>query len=1327
MDEKMDLLQDVDIGVVEVELKDDEVIDVVASEDVTDVFEDNSEVTQTETMEYIIVEEPEEIVVDVSEAFTAGNGVVMPEHTHVIGEIEKLEGVLDTLGSTKDIYSVRSGYAEFQKWQSKGYYNTDKYYNNTGGVGFFVCLVQEEGGTSGGNLRIDICKKENNDGTVDVADVYGVTVDGSGFCGNQNEGYNSLHNSGSNKASSPDYAKVCLLGNVKVRVSAEEHRNINVGDYVIPNELGCAKKSDNNIGFKVISKGQIESVGSTATAWHYVGITLVPQNDNVSRVMDELEKTQVNMNNVNIQLGEVSNTINGIYDINIGISDKFNNIQDIVVGYEDNVNRVVQEAKEVVNKAEQKIEEVSLQYTEAVSKANEAEKALFGENGNGGVLSDIETLQKDMNILAQWPEGVDSSQAKGVAGFVAQAEKDRTQLASLTKAFGENGADLTTIIQKIDENGAAIQHLVTHVDKYILGEQSPAEGLTLEQTSFIQPGIIYVPTKDHLETYKYNVDKEVSIDFKAQVRDKDGESLGYGASYIWKVAENKPYSYIWEHYKDVYLSKPLEPNNGDLWYCWQGEYSGDILIHNAQTLYMWKNKTWIAVASVDDGNSTSIGSVNQTAKNFQIAYTNLQGNVASLEVKVDEISSTVKDEVQEQISSINQTAEQIMMGVYDADDGESTSLGLLLDGMTSTSTNINTVKIKEVLEIPPSNVDKYELTPLWNGTEFVPVGEPSSEGKYYFNPDDIGHTYYCEASEYSYSVYGINNIAMANLSTRVTDTESEVASWTRFQKGQNETLTSINQTSDEDGAAISSMVYGDFRKCVEIKLELTDEEKAAISTDRYNKQPKWENSKFVFDGDIVDNGEYCLQTDGDRTSYYKLLYRNNDVIGYEKYEMKSSPYASIVQKVEDGKSSIGLVAGDDDDMGSVMVNTINDKSTVTINADKIGIYGTTTFADILNPNTTTISGDYIRSGILESNNYDGPQVYKKYGVIIDKDTLKIKEGQDTDFIYVAAILEDIKYDLVYPDQLYIELYSCNSIDIDKELDVYNLEDGESTFAGYIISESLFELTSNSINNGMKIDLNQGAILSKDLIYYGGNLSITGNVNATSGTIGGFTIAENCLKNNQNKLYYTPLIDLNYGNSGVYISPEGIGLGNGRFYIDKDGNVTMNGNITFTNNSSITWDWKDNMESDIYDLANGTYTKAGTTFISGKSIYSPNIYADEFHVYPEDKKENFGGSVVFDTYIDEEPIEVCRITYSSYGKTSDNYGLVTFLPNSKHVDLFNNKYFNKVYASFPFDHIDFPYDVTFGSDSKVTFTWGATVVFDDGVVINGLPTQPARFG
>lgn len=1108
---------------------DEELIIVQGQEDYESAtVEDLSlDIEQSETVEYIEVNEPEEISIEIEETIgspSVGDGNYAPlEHTHPISEIEELSNTLHRLASAKDHHSTHGGYAEFRPWLPNGYYQDDKIYQNTGGLGYFVSLVTAtESNLDENNVYVDICKKKNSDGVFEVTDVYGVTVANSGFYGYQDISYDSLNPASKNRANDSSYAKVCLLGNVQVRVTSEDHKDIQIGDYVVPNELGYAKKSSNNVGFKVISKGQIEGVGSTITAWYYVDIALVPQNDNIARVMEDIEKTNVSLENVNIQLGNVSDFIDGMHDITIGISGKVDEFEDILNDTVNNklpeIDEALKDAKESVDKANTTMNTVALEYADAVNKADEAKEAIYGENG---VLKDIEDLQEDMQPLAEW-KGKDGS--KGIAGFVAQAEKDRTQLASLTKAFGEDGANLTAIIQKIDENGAAIQHLVSHVDKYILGDTPPTNGLTSDEASIMQPGIIYVPTINN-------------------------EDFEYGVSYIWKA--NDTGTYAWTKYKDVFTISDvaefdnIDLNKDDLWYCWQGIIIDDKYLYNPGTLYCWNGQIWVPVASANDGTSSVVSLINQTAKQLTSTYTNLKGDISALGQDVEKLWATVGSTESGELSLIEQTAEAIMMGVYNPSG--SSSLGLLLGGMTSNSINVNIVKVKTVDGTPPESVAKYDYAPTWNGSEFIPVGESSETGKYYFDPNDTKpFTYYCHANDNSYDVYGINNIAMANISSRVTNAESAIEELTSFETTTSETLTSLKAQSDANSAQISSVAAGEYVVCTDINLEPTEEELVQIPTTKYKSAPKWAEDKFVFSEDDVSADGVYYMLEGDNLHYYKLL---SDGKSYEQYELASSGSASIMQKVEDNSSSIGMVVDNNGVKGSIIVNAINDKSEVLIDADKIGINGTAIFTDSWNNNTTTISGGFMKSVVLQSNNYNGPVTYIKHGFKIDGD--KIVEGEETDCIYFTLIeTAKIDYKLFPSNGIY---YLSDSIEVDVALTAIKGNTLTPNTVTYVVSKEYFDLipfdwtvtTDNKVLfnehiTGTKIDLNSGTIFSKNFILDNdGDVSMRGS-----------------LVNNQSSIWG----DRSRQTPGVYVGPDGIGVGDGAFGITSYGNLGTQGNV-----------------------------------------------------------------------------------------------------------------------------------------------------------------------
>ena len=113
------------------------------------------DVAYSEVSETISVEQQEEIAIDVTEIAGVVSGYgESSNHEHNIDQISNLENTLNKLGALRDTYGEHSGFAEFQEWKSDGHYKTDKYYETSGGVGFFVSLVSETGATDGGNLRI---------------------------------------------------------------------------------------------------------------------------------------------------------------------------------------------------------------------------------------------------------------------------------------------------------------------------------------------------------------------------------------------------------------------------------------------------------------------------------------------------------------------------------------------------------------------------------------------------------------------------------------------------------------------------------------------------------------------------------------------------------------------------------------------------------------------------------------------------------------------------------------------------------------------------------------------------------------------------------------------------------------------------------------------------------------------------------------------------------------------------------------------------------------------------------------------------------------------
>ena len=106
--------------------------------------------------------------------------------------------------------------------------------------------------------------------------------------------------------------------------------------------------------------------------------------------------------------------------------------------------------------------------------------------------------------------------------------------------------------------------------------------------------------------------------------------------------------------------------------------------------------------------------------------------------------------------------------------------------------------------------------------------------------------------------------------------------------------------------------------------------------------------------------------------------------------------------------------------------------------------------------------------------------------------------------------------------------------------------------------------------------------------------------------------------------------------GIRVGPNRYANNGYNFYVDQNGNVSMQGNLTLKN-GSITWA---NLSSSVTNTINGAYDAADDayeaerlarriangefnngTFINGTEIYSPTIYADEFVVKPKNNYSN----------------------------------------------------------------------------------------------------------
>lgn len=1137
----------------------------------------NTEVS--EIIETINVDPPAEMNIDVSEVTGVVTGMgSSSEHTHTIEQIDYLVDKLKELGASREVYSQHGGYAEFRAWtkDNDSYYVKNIKNNISGSVGYFVGLVEYNG-----NTYLDVCHEGNTD-------VYGVVVGSSAFCGYQNEGYNLFQDSNDLWFTNPPidksdgltgYAKVCLLGDAMVRINKSDWDSIEVGDYVVPGYGGSAKKSDNGTGFRVVSRGQTGGVSNPDYQWYYVTIALVPQNDNVAHIVSELQGAKQGLNNLTIQIGKLEEDITNISGTTSIIEDEFKELEETVGSKLDAADTALKEAQNIATKAEASLQKSITQQTNVLGRIEQSEQNV------GEALAGI---REGMQILSEYksPDGKKS----GVQGVVDEINDYGARFGALQQWQDETKAELTSIQQIIGEDGAAIQLLVAHADLYSVGELSPTSGLSFKEAQGVlgTSQFIYVPTTNHSEvshiynctatapisqgdagyfkinetiytfvapyalsnnsTYEYNsrtknliINNETTVKVKETtavsgpelsfisekindfyMRDEDHKGV-----YGWmKIVDSNDYE--WREC-DVEISYASAiPEQGRLWYCANGILNDNReYIYLPGTLYLWEDGKWIAVTTINDSSARAVSLINQTAESISATVTDVQGNLADITIQVDEINSTVSKH-EDTFTNINQTAEDIILGTYSAENFS--SLELLLNGMRSEAAANEHIKIGDFVGSAPEPYDgkKYATAPVWNGSGFEFAGESVADGKYWFYSED--HLVYYQQNADRYELYTIGNRAMANLSSRVSNTESQFESWTQFETEVNKAITSITQKSNESAAEMVSMVFGEYKYLDKTVHEPTDEDLAKVDA-TYKEAPSWSEGKFTFDGESTEKGTYCIPS-GDDTEYWELTYDKDDnVNSYKVYKMQASNYATLMQKVDENGSNVSLVVGGKDVEGGVFVKAINDSTEALIRADKIGINGVAVFRDNLIGNTTTISGNAIQTGVLTSNNYVGPKTYVMYGAKLDEDESKIIKGDSLDdCIYYTPIVEG-EFSSSVEEQDY---YYVNKIDVNE---VLFKEFQENPKSEYVVSAKDFDLISSNIPfDGMKIDLNYGTIYSKNLQFdKDGNLSITGRIEATSGYIGdkhsGFKIDHG-----------STLLGL------LYVVPDG-GLSKGKYYFE----------------------------------------------------------------------------------------------------------------------------------------------------------------------------------
>ena len=332
----------------------DVIEDIVAQEVDVHIEDVESEISAEETVYEIPMDVQENVVIDISESigWVSGDkryhdsllGVDAPNQ-HPITAITNLREELDEIEALKTVQSDKFNVANYYEWKDAAY----------DGFGYFVSIIPE-------SSKIDLC-----DGT----DIFGVSVDAAGFVGGQD----------ATVSRTTLYGLVVTDGLVDVRCELD----VNVGDYVISNTRGYAKKSNSNYGYKVLSKEVKNGI-------EYAVIMLGVQADVVSALGEDLTraKNAISANEQNIVAA--INVANQAYNKSIEVSESASVSEE-----------AVKKALESVLNTETKVEDIERALESTSSVAAQA-KAIAQSAATSAESMKNEAVEKANDALAKTSE-----------------------------------------------------------------------------------------------------------------------------------------------------------------------------------------------------------------------------------------------------------------------------------------------------------------------------------------------------------------------------------------------------------------------------------------------------------------------------------------------------------------------------------------------------------------------------------------------------------------------------------------------------------------------------------------------------------------------------------------------------------------------------------------------------------------------------------------------------------------------------------------------------------------------------------------------------------
>lgn len=609
-------------------------------------------------------------------------GVEFPNQ-HPITAITNLREELDSIEALQTVYSDKQGCADYYPWEDENPAQENR-------VGHFVAIC-------GDARTIKICSSE---------DIFGVVVDRAAFIGGRDQVLEN-HTIGGvgDVAQSSAYGLVATTGTAVVYCETD----VVAGDYVVSNDDGFAKKSSGHFGYLVIAINESEDIKSATVSLSVPTVALEAMSHEIGVLDKRIDVAEINVTSaINIanaaykMASENDNSVvtneelleiveNAVADMNADMNRVETNLADAMV--------IVERAQKVSENAAATAESIR---KDAVDTANKAldEVSQTVDNFNATV-EQIKNTADDANTKAQATnEGLaalkirvddNESELLNIAHhtYTDQDGNVFTGLAAIDQKVTAHGSSIETLSNWEDESEKAIADLqirtsrdsasicsiVSLIDTYSLGERSQANGLTLAQAAnILEAGSVYVPTEDHSETYG-----EAVYEF----------SKGY--HYTWDGAKwqesDSPFVAFFEQY--------VSGNSALHFWVPAAKIIKDGIEYEKDTLYMWKDERWLAVATLkDNANSRATSMILQEQNSILLSVNNAHKDIAALDLRVDEAENRVGLVVSKEGDDYVVNSASIIAAV----NGDGSSVGINADRIVMTG---------EVTFLKPEDVGEH--------------------------------------------------------------------------------------------------------------------------------------------------------------------------------------------------------------------------------------------------------------------------------------------------------------------------------------------------------------------------------------------------------------------------------------------------------------------------------------------------------------------------------------------------------------------------------------------------------------------------------------------